>query len=112
MKLKLLIAAVLLGLALPAAADLKLIQKAYEVALSDMRLPRVDGGTIGFKECETCEYVRIRVGAGTTYRLNGQALPLAKFRAALSNVEDREAQPVTVLHHLELDLVTNVSVNL
>jgi hypothetical protein len=112
MKFKVLIAAVLLALALPAAADNKLVQKAYEVALSDLRLPRVEGGTVAFKECEKCKYVRIRVGAGTTYRLNGRALPLAKFRDALLSVEDREAQPVTVLHHLELDLVTDVAVNL
>ena len=112
MKFKVLIAAALIGLALPAAAGNKLIQKAYEVALSDMRLPRVDGGTIAFKECDDCRYVRIRVGNGTTYRLNGQVLPLAKFRAALQRVEDRDDQPVTVLHHLELDLVTDVSVNL
>jgi hypothetical protein len=52
------------------------------------------------------------VGTGTTYRLNGQVMSLTKFRAALLGVEDREGQPVTVLHHLELDLVTNVAVNL
>ena len=54
MKLKLLITAALLSLALPAAADFKQVQEAYEVALSDMRLPRADGGTIAFKECAKC----------------------------------------------------------
>ena len=112
MKFKALIAAALLGLALSAAADNRLIQKAYEVALSDLRLPQVEDGTMMFKQCETCEYLQVRVGTGTTYRLNGQAMPLAEFRTALLNVADREGQPVTVLHHLELDVVTNVALNL
>jgi len=112
MKLKVLIAAALLSLALPAAADFKTVQEAYEVALSDLRLPRAAGGTIAFKECDTCEYRRIRVGADMSYRLNGKAVPLKQFRAALEHVEDREDQPVTVLHHLERNQVTAVSVNL
>ena len=112
MKLNVMIAAALIGLALSAAADNRLIQKAYEVALSDLRLPQVEDGTIMFKECEACEYLQIRVGVGTTYRLNGQAIPLAEFRSALLNVADREGQLVTVLRHLELDVVTNVAVNL
>ena len=112
MKLNVMIAAALIGLALSAAADNRLIQKAYEVALSDLRLPQVEDGTIMFKECEACEYLQIRVGAGTTYRLNGQAIPLAEFRSALLNVADREGQLVTVLRHLELDVVTSVAVNL
>ena len=112
MKLKVLIIAVMLSLALPAAADFKTVQEAYEVALSDLRLPRAAGGTIAFKECDKCEYRRIRVGADMSYRLNGNAVPLEQFRAALANVENREDQPVTVLHHLERNQVTAVSVNL
>jgi hypothetical protein len=112
MKFKVLIATALLGIALSAAADTKLIQRAYEVALSDLRLPQEEGGALMFKSCDDCEYLRVRVGTGTTYRLNGQVMSLTKFRAALLSVEDREGQPVTVLHHLELDLVTNVAVNL
>jgi hypothetical protein len=112
MKLKVLIAAALLSLALPAAADFKTVQEAYEVALSDLRLPRAAGGTIAFKECDTCEYRRIRVGADMSYRLNGKAVPLKQFRAALESVDDRKDQPVTVLHHLKRNQVTAVSVNL
>ncbi len=112
MKLKVLITAALLSLALPAAADFKTVAEAYEVALSDLRLPRADGGTVAFKECDTCQYVRLRVGADIEYRLNGKAVPLKKFRAALTGVQNREDQPVTVLHHLERNQVTAVRVNL
>ena len=112
MKLKLLITAALLCLALPAAADFKQVQEAYEVALSDLRLPRSDGGTIAFKECDKCEYRRFRIGSDMRYRLNGKDVTLKQFREAMATVEDRDGEAVTVLHHLERNQVTAVSVNL
>ena len=112
MKLKVLITAALLILAGPVTADGTVVQTAYEVALSNLRLPRVQAGTIAFKECDKCNYVRIRVGADTTYRVNGHPVPLDKFRAALAGVTDRENEAVTVLHHLKRNQVTDVSVNL
>lgn len=112
MKFKVMITAMLLGMMLPAAADFTVVQEAYEVALSDIRLPRTESGTIAFKECDSCDYVTVRVGTDTVYRLNGNALSLGKFRAAVSSVEDRDSVPVTVLRHLERNQVTRVSVNL
>ena len=112
MKLKVLIIAALFSLALPATADFIQVQDAYEIAVSDLRLPRAAGGTIAFKECSTCEYRRIRVGADMTYLLNGKAVPLKKFRAALEQLENRDKHPATVRHHLERNQVTAVSVYL
>jgi len=112
MKLKVLITAALLSLALPAAADFKQVQEAYEVALSDVRLPRAHGGTIAFKECDKCEYKRIRVGSDMRYRLNGKDVTLKQFREAMATVENRDEEAVTVLHHLERNQVTAVSVYL
>ena len=112
MKLKVLISLVLLSLALPAAADLRIVQNAYEIALSDLRLPRAEGGTIAFKECGTCDYVRLRVAADTRYQINGKAVPLDKFREAMAEVGDPGREAVTVLHHLKRNQVTAVSVNL
>ena len=112
MKLKLLIAAALLSLALPATADFKQVAEAYEVALSDLRLPRGDGGTVAFKECAKCEYRRIRVGADISYRLNGKSVSLKEFRKAMATVQDRKREAVSVLHHLERNQVIAVSVNL
>ena len=112
MKLKLILTAMLLTLAFPAAGAGDIVQEAYEVALSDLRLPRAHGGTIAFKECASCDYRRLRVSAATTYRINGQAVPLPKFRAAMRQVADRENEAVTVMHHLKLNQVTDVSVNL
>lgn len=112
MKLRVLITAALLMLAGTVTAQGTVVQDAYEVALSDIRLPRAELGTIAFKECEKCKYHRYRVGADTQYKLNGKALPLGEFRAALANVADRENEAVTVLRHVARNQVTAVSVNL
>ncbi|MCG8369133.1 MAG: hypothetical protein MJA32_01320 [Proteobacteria bacterium] len=112
MKLKVSITAVLLALAFPAAADGTVVQEAYEVALSDLRLPRAEGGTIAFKECASCDYRRVPVAADTVYRVNGRKVPLAAFRLAVADVAARQDEAVTVLHHLERNQVTAVSVEL
>ena len=111
MKFKVLIAAITLGLALPVAADFVQIQKAHEVRLSELRLPQNEHGTVAFKPCGDCPYMVKRVTAETQWVLDGESLPLAKFRLALTRVADRDSTPVTVLHHLENDRVTRVSVH-
>ena len=112
MKTKLSIVAALLCLALPAGAEFTTVQEAYEISLSDLRLPLDESGTIPLKECEFCDYVPVRVGADTKYTLNGKAMPLKDFREALALVESRDDQPVTVLRHVERNQVTAVFVNL
>jgi biopolymer transport protein ExbD len=112
MKLKVLITAALLCLALPAAAEFKIVQDAYEIALSDLRLPRNESGTLAFKECESCDFMTVRVGADTRYQINGKAVPLKEFRAAMAKVVDRDNEAVTVLRHVKRNQVTAVSVYL
>ena len=112
MKFKVLISALLLSLAFNVNADMVVVEQAYEVALSDLRIPRNHAGTIAFKECDSCDYVMKRVNADTQYRLNGRSISLEKFRSALARVQDRDDQPVTVLHHLESDRVSAIAVNL
>lgn len=112
MKLKVLIAAATLGLTMPALADYVTIEQAYEVALSELRLPRGETGTIAFKPCSTCEFYTKRVDANTRWLINGEAVSLKKFLEATDGVADREKKAVTVLHHLEKNRVTAISVYL
>ena len=112
MKFKVMIAAALLCTSLSAAADSAVIQEAYEIALSDLQLPSDGSGTIAFKKCRSCEYISVRVGADTSYKINDEAVPLKRFREMLSIVENRDAQPVTVLRHVERNQVTAVFVKL
>lgn len=112
MKLRLFITAMMLGLAMPAAADYVTIEEAYEARLSEIRLPRTETGTIAFKPCSTCEVATKRVDAQTRWLINGEAVPLREFREALEEVADPAKEAVTVLHHLDKDRVTAVSVYL
>jgi len=112
MQTKLLIVAAMFILALPAAADFKTVELASEVALSDLRLPVSENGTIAYKECEKCDFLTKRVTAATRYQVDGRTVTLEKFREAVAQVSDRDMQAVTVLHHLEDDRITAVSVYL
>jgi len=112
MNIKILITTLLLSLALPATAEFTTVQEAYEVSLSDLRLPRNEHGTIAFKTCATCDFMTKRVNADTLYRINGKSVKLDRFRAALAEVEDKRSEAITVLHHLERNQVTAVSVYL
>ena len=112
MKLRVFITAMMLGLAMPAAADFKTIAEAYEVALSEIRLPQSATGTIAFKPCEGCEYSTRRVDVDTRWLVNGESVSLEGFRAAVRRVADRNTEAVTILHHLERNRVTEVSVYL
>ena len=112
MKFKAIIAALVLSLAIPAVAQITTVALAHEVRLSDLRLPQADGGTIAFRTCDDCEYQTVRVSASARWVLNGQNLTLAKFREGLAFVQNRDEEYVTVLHHLEDNRVTQVSVQL
>ena len=112
MKLKVLISAILLSIAMPAMADWAVIQEAYEVDLDELRLPRNESGTIAFKTCESCDYMTKRVNSTTQYKLNGKPISLAKLQGAISEVANRSEKSAIVLHHLKKDQVTAVSVYL
>ncbi|HSM29294.1 MAG TPA: hypothetical protein VK854_01215 [Woeseiaceae bacterium] len=110
MKIKVLIAAIVLGSALPAAADFQTVAEAHEVSLADLRVPQSESGTVSFRTCDECAYQVKRVGEDTVWVLNGRNLSLDKFRRGLASITDRDAASVTVLHHLEKDRVIRVTV--
>ena len=112
MKFNLIIAAILLGLSPLAGADFRTVQQGYEVSLAEVRLPRAEGGTIAFRECAKCNYQTRRVSPETRWLINGRAVSLEKFRAAVARVQNRKREAVSILHHLEENRVTEVSVYL
>ncbi len=108
MRIKIIIATALLAIALPAAAQFRTIQQAYEVELMNLRLPQSESGTLGFKTCEECAFVTKRLSEDTTWILNGKSMSLKNFRLGVARVSERSNQYVTVLHHLEKDRITKV----
>ncbi|HET6630763.1 MAG TPA: hypothetical protein VFG91_13390 [Woeseiaceae bacterium] len=105
-----LLAALLLALSVPAAADFEVVSQAYEVPLADLRLPGTVNGTVSFRECETCTYQTVRATATTVYQVNGQALSLQDFQKELEGIQARGDVIATVLHHLESDTIEAIYV--
>ncbi len=110
MKFMTLIAAFALSLALPAAAEFTTIQEGYEVTLDSVRLPHSESGTIAFKTCDECPYQTKRMAADASWGINGKATTFKEFKLRVSTLTDPNEPTVTVLHHLEKDVVTRVSI--
>lgn len=111
MHIRTLLAAVLIGASLPAAAGFVTIVEAYEVQLSDLRLPGSTGGTLAFRPCAQCDYETVRVTSSTRYEVNNKSYTLEAFRQELERVRDPDEQSVTVMHHLKSDTITAVQVS-
>ena len=109
MKIRVLIAALIFAIALPAAAQFRQISKAHEVDLASLRLPQSATGTIAFKPCNTCEFVTKHVTEETTWVLNGRTVKFERFRDGLATVTERKDRVVTVLQHLESGRIKRVS---
>ncbi len=104
---------VLLGLSLAAAADFRTITEAYEVDLSNLRLPGSENGTLTFKRCSDCEVQTLRVTSKTRYVIDDRDFALAEFKEQLEGVSrNRKDLSVAVLHHLESNTIKAIKVSL
>ena len=112
MHIRKILAVVLLGLSLSATADFTTITAAYEVAVSDLRMPRSTGGTLTFRRCAECELETVRVNRKTRYILNDDDFELAEFREELKRAGNKTKGAATVMHHLESNTITSVKVSL
>jgi hypothetical protein len=110
MQLRKLLVLALLGLSLAATADFRTITEAYEVGLSDLRLPGSEYGTLTFKQCADCVSQTLRVTSKTRYVLNDRDFALAEFKEQLERVTNRKDQIVSVLHHLESNTIKAIKV--
>jgi hypothetical protein len=100
----------LLGFSVPAAAEMRTVELAYEVPLNLLRVPASNTGIVVFKECAECEEFRAPVTATTVFVLNGKPVLLKDFRKSLFKVRDRKAEIVTVRRHLKSNTVTVMKV--
>ncbi len=110
MQIRKLLVLVLLGLSFAAAADFRTITEAYEVALSDLRLPGSENGTLTFRPCSDCEAQTLRVTGKTRYLINDRDFALAEFKEQLKLVGNQKSLSAAVLHHLETNTIEAVKV--
>ena len=113
MKFTQFIAIATLILAAPGAfAEFTTVTRASEVRLSEFRLPASVNGIASFRPCGACDMKTVSVNAETRYRLNDQVVSLADMRRSLASVTNRDSKIVMVMHHLESDLITQISIKL
>lgn len=108
MRIRTLLAAALVVMSAPAAADFEIVVEAHEVRLDHLRLPGTAGGTLSFKPCIECPWQTVRVSPNTRYEVNGRTYTLEDFRSELQNVADPESAWLTVMQHLETNTITAV----
>ena len=112
MNIKTLLLAILLGLALPVAADFRTVSLAHEISLSNLRIPISTNAGVSFKNCDDCKVQTVRATPTTQYIVNGRATTLKEFREMVFQVKDRANNIVTVLQHLETNTIVSVSVTI
>ncbi len=110
MRIRKLLILILLGLSLSAVADFRTITEAYEVDLSNLRLPGTENGTLTFKQCPDCEAQTLRVTGKTRYLINDRDFALAEFKEQLKRVRNRKDHIVSVLHHFESNTIKAIHV--
>ena len=102
----------ILGLSLAAAADFRTITEAYEVDLSDLRLPGSENGNLTFRQCSECDPETLRVTVKTRYLINDRDFALAQFKKQLKRVATRKDHGIAVFHHLESNTIKAIKVRL
>ena len=95
-----------------AFAEFTTVTRASEVRLSEFRLPASVNGIASFKPCSACDMKTVSVNADTRYRLNDQLISLPDLRRSLATVSNRDRKTVIVMHHLESNLITQISIRL
>lgn len=109
---QILVVALALFAATQAPAEFKTVARAYEVALSDFQAPQFPNDIVTFKACGTCDAQSVRVTPKTSYVINQHTTGFKDFVKALAAARDRERKTVIVMHHLESDTVSSLSINL
>jgi hypothetical protein len=104
--------AVFLTISLPVAADFTTIAEAYEVPMNLFNVPVTRNGTLSLQQCTDCPVVTARLTPQTQFLVNGQLVELSEFRQQAFAVSDRASKTVVVLHHLETDTISSISLNL
>ena len=99
-------------ISLAANAEFRTITRAYEIALSDMRVPGTSSGSLIFKKCADCESQVVLMTNRTQFIVNGQDVGIKEFRKNIFRVRDRRREVIIVKHHLESDTITSLRVTL
>ncbi len=104
------LAALTLAFAGLAQANMKRIEEAYELDLTQVMLPAHTADRVTLKQCADCYTVQLKVDAQTSYHIGmrSAAVTLQTLTAAADAVSDREHTPVYVMYRPESLVVTRI----
>ena len=102
----------LLGIALPAMADITTLIDAVETSTSNVTVPTASNGNLSFKPCaDNCEeIIRVRLTPETSYVLNGVAMEFIDFRREFYKLRRGSEDYALVSYDTEKNTVTSVRV--
>ena len=104
------IAAALLSamLALPALAQMKMLEQGYEVSPAQVRLPESATGELTVQRCMSCPVLRLRATAKSKYIVADQEVGLAEFKRY---VEQSPPSMFVVMQLHNTDQLSRIVVN-
>lgn len=68
----------------------------YEVLLGNFGMAESSSGSVGFKECDECEYQLLRVTDRSTFMIDGQAMRFKDFREAIIRFESEGENEINI----------------
>ena len=102
----------LLGIALPAMADITTLINAVETSTSNVTVPTASSGHLSFKPCAVdCEeIIRVRLTPETRYVLNGATMEFIDFRREFYKLRRGSKNYALVSYDTQKNTVTSVRV--
>jgi hypothetical protein len=73
------------GIALPAGAQVKVLELGHEAEPRMIRMPDRDAGELTLQTCATCQVLRLRASNETSYILGGQLVTLREMSKYLES---------------------------
>lgn len=68
----------------------------YEVVLKNFGMAESLNGAVGFRECDECDYMRLRVTQRSTFMIDGRYMRFGEFRNAIADFESLGQDEVNI----------------
>lgn len=88
---------------------LEILERSYELALSDVTLPQTSTGAIAFKACERCARESMPVSNSTRYLFGGREVTLPELRQEAARIKAARSDLDTTMVGLHYDPETKVA---
>ena len=96
----------------PAFGQFQVVELAHEVPLSEFVVPVTRNGNLTFRSCSDCKSFTVRMTPETRYIINDRDVDLREFRERVIPLGRSSTKYLTILHHLEKDTVSFISISI